>query len=54
MEPSGVAGLSLGSTVVFYSQNEGASVDQRALDRRSPVGHMLKLNQAWLVCLMRV
>lgn len=52
MEPSGVEGLR--TTVMFYSQTEGASVDQRELDRRSPVGHMLKLDQAWLVCLLRV
>lgn len=54
MEPSGVEGLSLVSTALFYFQNEGASVDQREMDRRSPVGHMLKLHQAWLVCLLRV
>lgn len=54
VEPSEVEGLSLGSTVVFYSQNEGASVDQREMDRRSPVGHMLKLDQAWLLCLLGV
>lgn len=46
-----VEGLSLGSTVVFYSENEGSSVDQRELDRGSPVGHMLKLDQpGWFAC----